>query len=132
MALREVASAALDVSDGLLGDLKHILQQSQLDAEIILEQLPTSATLQKQSKAIQNQFAASGGDDYELCFTAPTRKRDVILNISKELSLPLTRIGRITPMKNSVTQICIRGTDGKLLSDTDTAALLRSFDHFAK
>jgi len=132
MALREVASAALDLSDGLLGDLKHILQQSQLDAEIILEQLPTSATLQKQSKAIQNQFAASGGDDYELCFTAPTRKRDVILNISKELKLPLTRIGRITPMKNSVTQICIRGTDGKLLSDADTAALLRSFDHFAK
>ena len=132
MALREVASAALDVSDGLLGDLKHILQQSQLDAEIILEQLPTSATLQKQSKAIQNQFAASGGDDYELCFTAPSSKRDVILNISKELKLPLTRIGRITPMKNSVTQICIRGTDGKLLSDADTAALLRSFDHFAK
>ena len=63
MALREVASAALDVSDGLLGDLKHILKQSQLDAEIILEQLPISATLQKQSKAIQNQFAASGGDD---------------------------------------------------------------------
>jgi len=132
MALREVASAALDVSDGLLGDLKHILKQSQLDAEIILEQLPTSATLQKQSKAIQNQFAASGGDDYELCFTAPSSKRDVILNISKELKLPLTCIGRITSMKNSSTQIRIQGTDGKLLSDADTAALLRSFDHFAK
>lgn len=130
--LREIANSALDISDGLLGDLKHILRQSQVDAEIILEQVPKSATLQKQSIAIQNQFAASGGDDYELCFTAPNTKRDVVLEIGKALDLPLTRIGRIISMKNSDAQIYLIGADGKLLSVQDAAPLFKSFDHFAE
>ena len=130
--LREIASSALDISDGLLGDLMHILRQSQVDAEIILEQLPKSATLLKQSKVIQHQFAASGGDDYELCFTAPSTNRDAILNISKALKLPLTRIGRIKPMSNNEVQIHLVGEDGKFMDNTNTVALLKSFDHFAK
>ena len=129
--LRSIASAALDVSDGLLGDLKHILNQSQVGAEVFLEQLPKSATLQKQSEGIQNQFAACGGDDYEICFTAPTEHRDAIDVISKELKLSITRIGSITA-NTEPTETLQLLNNGNLLSDVQTAGLLNSFDHFSK
>ena len=129
--LRGIANAALDVSDGLLGDLKHLLKQSQVSAEISLEALPKSASLQKQSIAIQNQFAACGGDDYELCFTASSKQRGTILEIGQALNLPLTKIGCVTPMENNQVQIRIISADGKVLSDTDSATLLKSFDHFS-
>ena len=129
--LRGIASAALDVSDGLLGDLQHILHQSQVDAEIFLNDLPKSDVLKKQSIQIQNQFAACGGDDYELCFTAPKHQRQTILAIGKALNLPLTCIGRIIHKKNDVSQVHILNTDGKILSATEAAQLLKSFDHFA-
>ena len=129
--LRELASAALDVSDGLLGDLIHILNQSHVDAEINLSKLPKSVTLQKQSSEIQNQFAACGGDDYELCFTAPKIQRGAVDQLSKTLNLPLTRIGQITPKKNSVSKISIIDASGKLVSDEEASSLLKSFDHFA-
>ncbi|MBU3549814.1 thiamine-phosphate kinase [Polynucleobacter sp. MWH-Berg-3C6] len=129
--LRSIASAALDISDGLLGDLKHILNQSQVGAEVFLDQLPKSASLQKQSETIQKQFAACGGDDYEICFTAPTEHRDAIDVISKELHLPITRIGRITA-NTGPTETLQLLNNGNLLSNTETAKLLKSFDHFAK
>jgi thiamine-monophosphate kinase len=129
--LRGIASAALDVSDGLLGDLKHILEQSHVDAEVFLGQLPKSALLMKQSETIQNQFAACGGDDYELCFTAGQEQRDRINQISQELSLPLVRIGTIKAMRNSKPSIDLMDQTGKLLSKDATASLLQSFDHFA-
>lgn len=131
LELRGIANAALDISDGLLGDLQHILRQSQVDAEIMLDQLPKSATLKKQSIQIQNQFAASGGDDYELCFTAPKNQHQVILEIGKKLNLPLTCIGRIIHKKNDLSQVHILNADGKILSDTEASQLLKSFDHFA-
>jgi thiamine-monophosphate kinase len=132
LKLGGIVNAALDISDGLLGDLKHILKQSNVDAEIYLNKLPKSETLQKQSLAIQNQFAASGGDDYELCFTAPMKQRDAIQEISKALNLPLTRIGCITAKKKEGSTIHIIGVDGNVIGDTDAAALLKSFDHFAQ
>ncbi len=131
MKLRDIASAALDISDGLLGDLQHILKQSQVGAEIALEQLPKSLTLQKQTTRIQNQFAASGGDDYELCFTAPSNQRQVIEQLSQSLHLPLTRIGRITPMSSAGAQITLMDTSGNTLNKSQAAELLKSFDHFA-
>ena len=131
LRLRGIASAALDVSDGLLGDLQHILRQSQVDAEIFLEHLPKSDVLKKQSIQIQNQFAACGGDDYELCFTAPQNQHEAILEIGKTLNLPLTCIGRIIHKKNDASQVHILNTNGKILSDTEAAQLLKSFDHFA-
>ncbi len=131
IGLRALASAALDVSDGLLGDLKHILDQSQVNAEIYLNAIPKSATLQKQNSEIQNQFAACGGDDYEICFTAPKNRRDAIYQLSKTLGLPLTIIGLITNKNNVEVNINILNDDGSLLSPTETASLLQSFDHFA-
>ena len=128
--LRGIATSALDISDGLLGDLKHILNQSKVDAQIWINQLPKSATLLKQASSIQNQFAACGGDDYEICFTADKHQRDVIEKISKTLNLPLTRIGQIKAMKSSGANIEIQNSDGNQLSDTETTALMKSFDHF--
>jgi len=131
MKIRELASAALDISDGLLGDLHHILKQSQVSAEVFLDQLPKSETLQKQSEDIQNQFAASGGDDYEICFTAPIEKRGVIDEISRVLNLPLTRIGSITEKVGAVEKLYLLNKNGDLLDETKSAVLLKSFDHFA-
>jgi len=130
--IREVASAALDISDGLLGDLQHILKQSQVSAEVFLDQLPKSETLQKQSEDIQNQFAACGGDDYEICFTAPIEKRDAIDKISTALNLPITRIGSITEKVGAIEKIYLLNKNGDLLDEIKSAALLKSFDHFAK
>ncbi len=131
IALRGVATAALDISDGLLGDLNHILRQSQVDAEIFLDQLPKSSTLQRQSEAIQNQFSACGGDDYEICFTAASNRRDVINDISKRLALPITQIGKIKNMQSLKPTIHIIDRNGTTLSASDTEILLKSFDHFA-
>ncbi|OWS70188.1 thiamine-phosphate kinase [Polynucleobacter campilacus] len=132
MKIREVASAALDISDGLLGDLQHILNQSQVSAEVFLDRLPKSETLQKQSEDIQNQFAASGGDDYEICFTAPIDKRDAIDQISTALNLPLTRIGSVTKTAGVLEKLSLLNKNGVLLDETKSAALLKSFDHFVK
>ncbi len=130
-ALREIANSALDISDGLLGDLRHVLKQSRKDAEVFLDRLPKSATLLKQSLNTQNQYAASGGDDYELCFTAPTSQREAIAKISANLHLPLTQIGSIRPMQSSQPEISLIHQNGMKLSPQGASALLQSFDHFA-
>lgn len=131
IALRGIANSALDISDGLLGDLRHILKQSGKDAEIFLERIPKSTTLRKQSLTIQNQYAASGGDDYELCFTAASGSRDAITKISEDLNLPLTQIGSVKSMQHSAPEIRIIDNDGKELNSQQAGLLLKSFDHFA-
>ena len=127
MELRGIASAALDVSDGLLGDLRHILIASQVGAEVDIDLLPTSNTLAQQTESIRRQCAASGGDDYELCFTAPANKRALLEALSNPL-LPLTRIGCITA--NKAPAIALRNAQGTLLNEQQTAHLMQSFDHF--
>ncbi len=131
MELRGIATAALDISDGLLGDLKHILTQSRVDAEIFLDRLPKSVTLQQQSESIQNEFAACGGDDYEICFTAPPDQQNIIHDISKKLNLPITQIGRIKTMESSKPKIELLDQNGRVLSESKVAYLFKSFDHFA-
>ena len=131
IALRDLANSAVDISDGLLGDLRHILKQSNKDAEIFLDKLPKSNTLLKQSQTIQNQYAVSGGDDYELCFTAPSSKQDVIAQISAAQNLPLTQIGSIKSMQHSTPEIRIINNDGKELNTQEAGLLMKSFDHFA-
>jgi thiamine-monophosphate kinase len=131
IALRGVANSALDISDGLLGDLRHILKQSGKDAEIYLEQIPKSITLRKQSPTIQNQYAASGGDDYELCFTAASSSRDAITKISEDLDLSLTQIGSIKSMQHSTPGIHLVDHNGQELNAQEADLLLKSFDHFA-
>lgn len=95
LALRNVAHSAIDVSDGLLADLGHILQASGLGAVLRLKDVPRSATLQRHlsSPAVLDMLLA-GGDDYELCFTAPPAARKRIMQIAAESGLALSRIGQ--------------------------------------
>jgi thiamine-monophosphate kinase len=130
MQLRGIASSALDVSDGLLGDLRHILKASQVNAEVLIDQLPTSPTLAKQTEGLRRQCAANGGDDYELCFTAPKNKRAEIESLSTTL-IPLSRIGSITSASNGAEPtLILRDANGNLLTAAESMLLTQSFDHF--
>jgi len=122
LALRGVAHAALDISDGLVGDLGHILARSQVGAVVDVDALPRSAVLASQADGLQRECVLAGGDDYELCFTAPAGTRDEIAAIARRLDLPLTRVGAITA------EAGLRLVDK--LGDPVTWAG-RSFDHFA-
>lgn len=104
LALRGLASAAMDVSDGLAQDLGHLLAASGgLGAELALEQLPLSPALHflaGESEVLQQQalsWALSAGDDYELLFTLPPEREAELRMLATRLALPLTVIGRITP-----------------------------------
>ena len=95
LALRGLASAALDISDGLAQDLGHILAASGVGAELRVADLPLSPALSTLPATTARRSALSGGDVYELCFCAPPAARDAIDALSARLSLPLTRVGRI-------------------------------------
>lgn len=101
LALRGVASSMLDVSDGLAGDVRHILRASHVDAEIDCDALPLSSPLKRlyleQQCPSEHAWrdALTGGDDYELCFTAPVSQREAIQTLAVKWDVPLTRIGRI-------------------------------------
>ena len=111
LALRGVANCAIDISDGLLADLGHILDSSQVGAHIEFAALPLSPAMLEYMGArasrpqasgrdarapeIVKQCALSGGDDYELCFTAPAMRHAELLSIGARLELPLTCIGKI-------------------------------------
>ena len=92
--LRGVASAAIDVSDGLLADLGHILKASDVGADIECDRLPALA-VEGADAALLRDCVLAGGDDYELAFTAPTAQRAAIEALAASLPLALTRIGRV-------------------------------------
>ncbi|MDD5295790.1 MAG: thiamine-phosphate kinase [Rhodocyclaceae bacterium] len=99
LALRGIASAAIDVSDGLFADLGHILEESGCGAEIEDAALPWAPVLAAtDDPELARTCLVAGGDDYELAFTAPPGKQADILALAQHLSLPLTRIGRIVPV----------------------------------
>jgi thiamine-monophosphate kinase len=96
LALRGIANSAIDISDGLLADLGHILDASRLAARLDFPALPISSVLRSHlQQPLGKQCALSGGDDYELCFTAPGARHAELLDIATRLKLPLTCIGRI-------------------------------------
>jgi thiamine-monophosphate kinase len=135
MGLRAIANAAIDVSDGLLGDLGHILQRSQVGAQIDTAWLQHSNTFGEDAQAAgisptlaqlpwnkRIDFALAGGDDYELCFTAPVHQREMVHAAAWESNTPVTRIGRITEGQ------------GLVVMDPEGQQITRrfaSFDHFA-
>ncbi len=125
-----LAHAAVDVSDGLLGDLSHILQLSDLHAEIHIDDVPASDTLQHQSLELKRLCTLMGGDDYELCFTAPPENRSAIEQLSKELNLQLTRIGKVTPKILGGNVLRLIDADGHDLPKELSQQYLKSFDHF--
>lgn len=97
LELRDIANSCIDVSDGLMADLGHILKASNLGAKIELGHLPCHAYLrEKLTDAMHQQCVLAGGDDYELVFTAPKSKRAAINQLSQQLNLPLSLIGETT------------------------------------
>jgi len=92
-ALRGIASAAIDISDGLVADLGHILEVSGVGAELQADALPLSAAAREVPGA--REAALSGGDDYELLFTAAPGRNTAIAALARQLGIPLTRIGAI-------------------------------------
>jgi thiamine-monophosphate kinase len=97
IALRELASAAIDVSDGLVADLGHVLRRSGVAAEIDLGRLPTSRTLAEHFplEAERWRLQLAGGDDYELCFTAAPGHALAIEQAMAACDTAVTVIGRI-------------------------------------
>jgi len=95
LAAQPVAHAALDISDGLVGDLGHILAASKVGATLDVDALPAGPVLARQPAELRRRFTAAGGDDYELCFTAPVAQREAVLEAGRASGTPVTRVGRI-------------------------------------
>ncbi|HEY0817918.1 MAG TPA: thiamine-phosphate kinase [Rhizobacter sp.] len=121
LALRGIASAAVDVSDGLLGDLGHILKRSQVGATVEVDLVPRSTVLAAQPLARQRECTLAGGDDYEVVFTAPASKSDAVQAAAREAATPVTRIGRI----DDSGQLTLVDAQGRTV-----AHHFGSFDHF--
>lgn len=122
MALRDVAHAAIDISDGLLGDLQHVLKQSNVGATLQADDLPLGEILKStQTTTVCHEFALNGGDDYELCFTAPTTKREAVHQAATKANTVVTRIGQITAAR----EINILNAAGEALAISSN-----SYDHF--
>jgi thiamine-monophosphate kinase len=115
LALSGLATAAIDVSDGLLADLGHILEQSAVAARLQIPQLPAAG--------LERDCLLAGGDDYELLFTAAASCDNEIKALADELQLPLARIGEV-----------VTGPPGALVlrdaNDEDIAPARRGYDHF--
>jgi thiamine-monophosphate kinase len=95
--LRGVASSAIDVSDGLLGDLCHVLHRSAVGARLDVDALPRSAQLAALPPALQLECLLHGGDDYELLFTAAPSGREDVRAAARDAGVPVSCIGRIEP-----------------------------------
>jgi thiamine-monophosphate kinase len=122
LAEGRLAHAALDISDGLVGDLGHILAASRVGAVLDVDALPAGPALARQPRELRRRFTAAGGDDYELCFTAPAANRDAILAAGVQSSTAVTLVGRI------------ESEPGLRLVDAGGAPLdmnLRGWDHFS-
>ncbi|MFH2134595.1 MAG: thiamine-phosphate kinase [Pseudomonadota bacterium] len=125
LALRDIAHSAIDVSDGLLADLKHILDSSAVAAELRYDRLPKPAYFASSSEEadeLAQDCVLSGGDDYELCFTAPLARREEITVIADLLHLPLTRIGSIVSGQGCK----LRAANGSVIK-----IAREGYDHFA-
>jgi thiamine-monophosphate kinase len=121
-ALRGLATAAIDISDGLLADLTHICRLSGVGATVEMGAVPLSPIAAKHIHSDEGRNAIlAGGDDYELCFTAHPNSRESIEDLTKMLGVPLTRIGQVKRGKG----VSLLGADGKPVKIDG-----RGYDHF--
>ena len=128
LALRGIANAAIDTSDGLLGDLGHILKASQcgatLDTSAAMRLLAARTALPQGLISLEQQlsYVLAGGDDYELAFTAPASQREAVRAAAHASATPVTRIGHIDAATG------LRLVDGQ---GQPVSGRFASFDHFA-
>ena len=108
LALRNIATSCIDISDGLLSEINHILLASQkkqslpnLGASVYLDTIPTSASIQKHiNEAAFQHYLLAGGDDYALCFTANAAAEKQILALKETLGLAITKVGKVTAQQD--------------------------------
>jgi len=124
MGLRDIASSAIDISDGLVADLGHILQASGFGATIDVETLPLSSELLEAVEGREQgwQLALTGGDDYELCFTVSPHREETLRTMAREWPCGITRIGTI----DSNPGLRLQRSDGSPFQPAS-----HGFDHFA-
>lgn len=122
-ALLGVASAGIDVSDGLLADLGHILERSGVAADVDFHRLPAHpAVAARLSDPIVRRCLLAGGDDYELCFTAPPDRAKAVEAAARTAGVAVTRIGRIRAGEG----LTLHGADG-----VPMPIVAHGYDHFA-
>ncbi len=123
IALRDIAHSAIDISDGFLADMGHILERSGMAAEIRFDKLPVSTYLRQYvAQDLGKQCVLAGGDVYELCFTASAENHAQIENLSAWLDLPLSCIGNIVAGSGCK----VLAADGSVMTIKETG-----YDHFA-
>ncbi len=123
IALRGLATSAIDVSDGLLGDLGHILDRSKVGATLQFAAVPTLPIVQTYlHETVARDCVLAGGDDYELCFTAPASQRDNVMAAAESVGVTVTRIGHTTAESG----LAVLDADGQPLTIEHTG-----FNHFA-
>jgi thiamine-monophosphate kinase len=121
LGLRGLASAAIDLSDGLVGDLGHVLRRSGVGAVVEVDALPLSPALARQPRALQRECTLAGGDDYELLFCAPAAAQARVLAAAQAAGVAVRCIGRITAAPG------LRLIDAQ---GVELAVAPRGFDHF--
>lgn len=118
-----LASAAIDISDGLLADIGHIAERSGVTLQVNLGQLPLLP--QGADPVLAQRCQLAGGDDYELAFTAPPARRMALAALAAELELPLWRIGQVA----AGTGVGLQDGDGVPLP-SDFLDQFKGYDHF--
>jgi thiamine-monophosphate kinase len=117
--LYRFATSAIDISDGLVADLSHILNRSEVGAKLKVHDLPLSSSLKKLPKELATELALSSGDDYELCFTVPAELADEL----EQQCLDITCIGEITAQPG-FTLVDASGQES-------TTNIRKGYDHFS-
>lgn len=126
LAERQRATAALDISDGLSGDVAHLCQQSKVGALIMANAIPLSPALQAyaaKSRQDARALALSGGEDFELIFTSPRSSRDELARVARRLAVKITCVGEIKPPSFGIQ---LKHPDGSYRKVIKT-----SYDHFS-
>ena len=122
--LRGLARSAIDVSDGLVGDLGHIVERSQLGARLHYDRIPRPrAFVMLGDPDLERDCVLSGGDDYELVFTAAVESRDALASLAREIDLPLSRVGSMVEGEPKLTVLDADGREVRFRG---------AFDHFEK
>ena len=126
LALRGIATAAIDVSDGLAQDFAHVLTASKVGATMVADRVPVSEMLAREGDDVRYRCALAGGDDYQLCFTAPQGQRDAVEEAGRTSAARVTRIGAIDAGKG-LRFVAQHGADFRF----PDGIALQGFDHFA-
>ena len=111
LAEKKLATSMIDISDGLISELRHITEESMVGAKIWLDKIPISTALKRWlvDHPADITLSLSGGEDYELLFTAPKANTHMIENLAKELGIPITQIGEIVPQEYGISVLDDKG-----------------------